>query len=435
MAILEKRFKELLKELKLKFSRGIFFSDIISMLKHIEIIFEENIPTAQIERTSLNSIRIKISPNFFSTYVKTPQDLLFILSHETLHHILGHIHPEGQRLKRKYGQIIANVAMDIVINQMIYKELNEEKLEIIKFYKKLICPNALLIPPYIMRPENFEGKECKKWYDVITSYFHSPENSLIEIIHHTQSLAEHIKNVHTQRFEFEEVVISEEYKRKDSKEFPRYIKELLKKSFGLSEELKDEEIKKKRIQLKTELLSAIREMGEDEEGGIEEMSRGGGVLPFYARKDFLFISIETPTLLYHGNPSPEESKGIRLYVDVSGSVVDYLPHIFYALESIKNWIIFPVYGFSTRVFPISRRDLLRGKYTTTGGTDFNCIAKHIIKTRFRRAIIITDGESKMHKKYREYLKKYFQILTILVQDKKFSTEKVKAFSWKVIHFH
>jgi len=461
MAILEKKFKAQFKELKWKYYRFYFFSEIISALKHIEISFNYNIPTARIRRISYDSIKIEISPLFYSTYIKTSQDLLFVISHETLHYILGHLSSEGEKLKKKYGKALANAAMDIVINQMIYKELKGEPLQISKFYTEEGCPISLFVPPFKMKPQHFKREECMKWYDVINDYYERMET--LDIIHYLNDLAEHIKNFHSEevRKYYEDIVESSEQtengagkkRKKDGKghePYPssrtskkegkrRIPKEFLDKilqaieGWGLGGEVNEYEIKKARIKLKTELLSATREMADDEEeGGVEEFSRGGGVLPFYGRKDFLFIPLEIPTLLYNANPVPEESKGIRVYVDVSGSVHEFLSHIFYALDAIKNWIIFPIYGFSTEVFPISRRDLLKGRYKTTRGTDFNCIAKHIMKTRFRRAIVITDGWGTMHRKYAQHLKTHFQILTILVH--RGSEERVKRFSQRVIKF-
>jgi predicted metal-dependent peptidase len=171
MASLEKKFKELLRELKWRYRNHHFFSEILSELKEIEIEFNKDIKTAHIKRTPAETIKIEISPHFFSTYVKTPEDLLFLLSHETLHYILGHLTSEGQRLEKEYGHKIANAAMDIIINQMIYRELRGEKLHIINFYKeKLGCPHSLFVPPYKIKPRQFKKEECKKWYDMIISY-------------------------------------------------------------------------------------------------------------------------------------------------------------------------------------------------------------------------------------------------------------------------
>jgi len=450
MAILEKKFKQQLKELKWKFYRFYLFFEIVSALKHIEISFNEAIPTARIKRITNDSIKIEISPSFYITYVKTANDLMFVLAHETLHYILGHLSSAGEKLVKKYGHKIANAAMDIVINQIIYKELRGEPLEITKFYnEQLGCPVSLAVPPVKMKPHHFKREECMKWYEMINLY-HKRMGTL-EILHYLNDLTEHIKNAHSEEVEaYEDIVRSEggggggkpykvpgKGKRGSKVKIPeRIVDEILKKVGGLGGDSEEIMIKKARVKLKADLLSAIREMADDEEGGVEEMSRGGGVLPFYDRKDFLFIARNIPNVLYHGNPFPEETRGIRIYADVSGSVEDFLPHVFYALDAIKNWIIFPIYGFSTEVFPISRKDLLKGKYSTTGGTDFNCIARHIMKKRFRKAIIITDGGSRMDKKYAEHLKSSFQILTILVGNEitEYDKKEVAKFSWHVIKF-
>jgi len=420
MALLEKNFNKYLVDALDKFHKDSFFSIIFSNLRLIEVKFNTEIKTARIFWGKNFNIKIEISPLFYKNYIKTTEDFVFLLSHEILHFVLGHIFPEGKRIEKIFGKKISNMAMDIVANQIIYFFLKENirKIKIYEFYfkdgeeKNIKCPISLFVPSFIVNRDSLDF-DCRKWFDFIKNL---NREKIMEIVSQTVGLAEHLLKHHSK--DINNIVFLTE-----NISLPEIPEDILngiifsiKDIDNVLNERKGQEVKKARLKLKEEVLKEIKEMVEDELGAIDRILRGGGVLPFYDRKDFLFLSLGVPTLLYHSNPYPQEEGGVRVYVDVSGSFFEDLPHIFYALESIKDWIIYPIYGFSTKVFSISKKDLLKGKYKTTGGTDFNCIANHLRKERFTKAIVITDGESKMSRKNSDYLKRNCDVLTILTSN-------------------
>ena len=54
-----------------------------------------------------------------------------------------------------------------------------------------------------------------------------------------------------------------------------------------------------------------------------------------------------------------------------------------------------VHVFSTVVHPASVRDLAARKFSSTGGTDIDCVLKHVLelppRKRPRAAVVVTDG--------------------------------------------
>ena len=52
----------------------------------------------------------------------------------------------------------------------------------------------------------------------------------------------------------------------------------------------------------------------------------------------------------------------------------------------------PIQGFSTQVHAVTRAELAAGRFRSTGGTDIACVARHLLRERVRRAVIITDGD-------------------------------------------
>jgi len=138
MALLEKHFNKYLVDALDKFHKDSFFSIIFSNLRLIEVKFNKEIKTARIFWGKNFNIKIEISPLFYKNYIKTTEDFVFLLSHEMLHFVLGHIFPEGKRIEKIFGKKISNMAMDIVANQIILFFLKENirKIKIYEFYFK-----------------------------------------------------------------------------------------------------------------------------------------------------------------------------------------------------------------------------------------------------------------------------------------------------------
>ncbi len=91
---------------------------------------------------------------------------------------------------------------------------------------------------------------------------------------------------------------------------------------------------------------------------------------------------------------PERPALAHVYLDVSGSMADLLPHMLSLLVPYAMKRQAAIYQFSTEVTSLSTGDLRTGKMTTTGGTNINCVLEHIIEheEKVQKAIILTDGE-------------------------------------------
>ena len=94
-------------------------------------------------------------------------------------------------------------------------------------------------------------------------------------------------------------------------------------------------------------------------------------------------------------PASRDNRQSFVYFDVSGSVAEQVPSVAQALLPYCRGGLCTVHVFSTVVHPASVRDLVARKFSSTGGTDINCVLKHILelppRRRPRAAVIITDG--------------------------------------------
>ncbi len=127
---------------------------------------------------------------------------------------------------------------------------------------------------------------------------------------------------------------------------------------------------------------------------------GGGVMPnprdrlHPARK-----SLGIDSLLYN-QPAfvaarvPQRPALAHVYLDVSGSMSDLLPHL---LSLLVPYVIkkqATIYQFSTVVRELEAAKLRSGRVQTTGGTNINCVLQHITEYdgKVQKALILTDGE-------------------------------------------
>ena len=141
-------------------------------------------------------------------------------------------------------------------------------------------------------------------------------------------------------------------------------------------------------------------------------------IPIYpSKRDMVLLSAGFYPGFFHNriNSPTTKDQGLVIYLDVSGSVDEYLPKIISILRNLKNEIS-SIFLFSNKVVEVAFTTLLQGKIKTTGGTDFDCIAESILDRQFDKAIIITDGYASMkaeNKKKLQSLK--LKSLTILFE--------------------
>lgn len=144
-----------------------------------------------------------------------------------------------------------------------------------------------------------------------------------------------------------------------------------------------------------------------------------------SRRDMVLLSADIWPGLFR-NIQPEvirRQKGIAIFLDVSGSVNDFLPEIIGILSGFRSRIK-TIYLFSNKVVEVQFTSLCKGEIKTTGGTSFDCIAQKILEKEYECAIILTDGYADLNEENSELLHKAnTKILTILFDD----TNECKSF--------
>lgn len=121
-----------------------------------------------------------------------------------------------------------------------------------------------------------------------------------------------------------------------------------------------------------------------------------------------------PTMWHNKqNFKAHQDKNIAIYLDVSGSVTGELPMLLGFIKNLDRKIN-TIYCFSTQVHEHTVQELSNGKYNTTGGTDFSCVAKHILENeKINKIVILTDGYADISKSYEEPLLKQLKDAAVI----------------------
>ncbi len=152
-------------------------------------------------------------------------------------------------------------------------------------------------------------------------------------------------------------------------------------------------------------------------------------IPLYpSKRDLVLLSAGIYPFHFHNQLQQprKRDQGLAIYLDVSGSVNEYLPKILGILKSLKKEIT-TIFQFSNAVVETPFEKLLKGKIKTTYGTDFSCIAKSILERGFDKAIIITDGYASMDEELKKELKKRDLVTLTILFDNAQSCEDFAAF--------
>lgn len=90
-------------------------------------------------------------------------------------------------------------------------------------------------------------------------------------------------------------------------------------------------------------------------------------------------------------PQPRHIDPVHVYVDVSGSVAEFVGCLCQAVLSCRHLAHRQIHLFSTEVADVDVDTLSHGHVPTTGGTDIGCVLEHMKRRKITRAVLLTDG--------------------------------------------
>jgi len=118
-------------------------------------------------------------------------------------------------------------------------------------------------------------------------------------------------------------------------------------------------------------------------------------VPVLNRRSIVSSALGFTPLLYQQplemNKRTPVGERVHIYVDVSGSVDNIKGAIFGAVLDCERWVCPEIHLFSTEVHDVTPVQLRQGKCKSTGGTDIECVVRHMEAKKVRRALLLTDG--------------------------------------------
>ncbi len=324
---------------------------------------------------------ISVNPDFIEEHANTPTKMATVLLHELFHQLFSH--------KRYPCTSVWNIATDAYINAALY-HLNKRTA---KFFMDFYRPDQL--PEAILRkgsnvPEGTLNIIYKRLYSA--QFFKSVTvTDIVQALTSTGGDFTQVAVIGThQPIDVQPYILAS---------ISKDMQGLLGQNAALSGSYFQEilNVNKSNIinhlvyqvlvsDIQGEIISAMGKNNED----VSVVNAG-----LLGRRDAVYFGIGLLPVFY--TASSEELASAHIYIDVSGSVFDELPFIIGLIQSMEEYFNLNLYQFSTEVYPLTQRDLRQKKINTTGGTSFNCIAKHLKTNLVEKAMIITDGHANIRK--------------------------------------
>lgn len=371
---LNKKFNEAINILA-SFALG----GLLTIYRAAAIEWSREVPTACI-RMSGRTFTLYLNPNFISRHAATPHKFAAVLLHELLHQLFGHQNYPGGELW--------NIATDAYINAFISQLHPSFQSMFTDFYSHHAIPEALLRPnsrvthPALKDIYNrlYSNLSSVTVPDIVAALKTAlPKNKKIKItLLGTHPVVQEVDNGSLARIADAFAVLG---KKAGVENSPYWLNICISKKKNSTFE---RALRKTLVHAaQGRIVRTLIGDGEADRSVIPQSSLG--------RREAVFYSAGLYPMFFTA-PSEEPERGAaRVYVDVSGSVYDYLPFLYGVLLAMEDMLMPECYMFSNKVEPLTKETLRRGEVKTTGGTDFNCIADHLLKNPIKKALIFTDG--------------------------------------------
>ena len=390
--------------LRRDFGRDSFIASFIR-----NVIEDPDTPTASI------SIRgeLRYNPHFIEQYVKDRCDIFSLIVHEMLHPMFGHWIYDSRNE-------IESIAADAVINAtiaVVFAHKSNSGSLMRDFYPETGLA-GLLRPGSNMRLSRYQAL-YRKLYDY---NYMGPKITAGDVISTLRIL--------TPQEEAREVPLlgshgkQEGFSREDigemAEDMRRTVRQIASRQAGCSSRLCALllEVIESQRSIKRILLNRFTTQRKVDRFLFPEHSHriSSSPLPLHpSKRDLVLLASGMMPFRYRNTMTQTKNtqRGLAVYLDVSGSVNEYLPQILGLLGKLRHELN-SIFLFSTKVVETPFAELLKGHVNTTYGTDFNCVADSMLERRWDRAVVLTDGYAFLAEEKREALKQQgTQTLTLL----------------------
>ncbi|HNU69141.1 MAG TPA: hypothetical protein PKH54_02055 [Myxococcota bacterium] len=371
----------------------------------------DEVPTARISRAG-DKMAIEFGRAFLARELSDDRDFLFVLMHEIYHNVLGHMcTSRGDRVSRIYHNL-SNIAADMMVNRAVCNRFFPGGVPLLeRMYGRESLPGALLVPPEFDLSRTPEAQENRKI--MLTRFARG-----LKRLGASPRLAIRVWGIYRQAW-FKDAPYEHVLERLlnlfgaiDPLALPPIILigshdgpfgglgDILgmegdeKGPAGQGGDIEEEMVEVDKTVSCLGVAAALRRALETNSNRwrMQDPVACPGVVCTPGRRDAAFLAMGSFPVFYSANKVEYEPEQLaHVYVDVSGSMVREIPHMFGVLAQSRELIADPIHEFSNVIEDVTMHEFSQGVCRTTGGTDFTVLLEHAIKNRFRQIVVFTDG--------------------------------------------
>jgi hypothetical protein len=392
------------------------------LLRLVDVVETEAVPTAAVECHA--QPRLLVNPAFVAQHAATPEKLMMLVLHEIHHVLLGHT-------RRLAGPTPAdNFVFDAVINALLCRLFPQPAYTALfrDFYPDDALPACLLRPPegwdprvrIVPVPPALQARGMGPARQVYTSLY-SPEGASYEDVRHV--LRAFLQR-HARRLEGVRLLGDHEGGPGGSSAssqgggasasadaFAQGVADIVSrwpsppeplKGVSLDDMLRDSAVRIHRVpsarRLLRELITRVAAGGTARRGARRWVSAPLPIetpIPTPDRRATTLRALGAAPLLFRSEVEARQrlpvQERVHVYVDVSGSMEAIKGPLYGAVLDCEALVHPQVHLFSTQVAEVTPAQLRAGICRSTGGTDIQCVTRHMARHRVRRAVLLTDG--------------------------------------------
>lgn len=376
-----------------------------ALLQVVSVDWSQDVPTAAV--TCGEHPRMKVNPEFVAQHCSTDAELKALLMHEFLHVLLRHTEGSGPASEEQH------IAWDAVINAIIHRSMGPAYSALMsRYYANEKGLRLLLRPP---QPGEKPGGSSKREHTLLTAVWRGLYEAGTLVADDIEDVARDLKRA--RRLEPNTVLLgnhdaTDGASPQDPPDGP--VREALERALStvngsgiwrsprtasLAAELtalrqrqdKHADIRRWRSEA---MVVLRRHLSPDARAARQLRAEAEYRLPVLGSADrraftrALWSPLIPEATWLHNVPVGRGSA--QVYLDVSGSMSDEMPHIVALLAQLRGLIRRPFWAFSNEVVP-ARIEGGRLIARTSGGTSMLCVLQHVAKTRPSAAVVVTDG--------------------------------------------
>lgn len=398
------------------------------LLGGVRVVVDDDTPTLSIGHDRRGHV-LRVGPAFCRLHVRTRADARLVIAHELLHAVRGHLRVAPERHRGLRG--LQNLSLDILVNAAALQwALNDEHPEVLaRLYAPRSFPGCLLLPPTDLLAA-LPGRWPASLLGQGTARMAVREQP--ELARRAQdTVAQHLARLGVRHADaFARAYVRGWFDFPDPAGYWELMRGLFTAELGinpeppglllvgehgdgsgvetLSEEvlqqLRESEAWFGRVSVEAPTRDQIDRFCREVAGALDQSADGRTTstsfasaptpLPRPGRRDLPLLALGVLPAMWHPRLPVRTPRrgGLRVYVDVSGSMRQLAPVLFGLIRALGSQLELPAWAWSVgRPEPMDGDDLAAGRYRTRGGTDFAPVVAHAAERRFQRILVLTDG--------------------------------------------